>query len=127
MKQGGFMVTKSINGPCLLGHNYLEFGITLSPKQYQNIKRKLEILEKKCPANSKLDLSFEKREESYIARITINAFSESFHSKRIAHSPYQAYLLIEKDIEDQILDWKRRRFSAQLEKTINSSINKEVS
>lgn len=93
------------------------FGIELNQNQYQNIKKGVDQLKEKCPSHCSFKLEFEKRSSCYIGKINIKSLSENFYSKKIAHNPYQAYLMLEEDIEQQLLNWKRRRFSSKLEKS----------
>ena len=95
------------------------FSIELNQTQYQKIKKKVDLLKEKCPSQCSFKLEFEKRSSCYVGEITINSFSENFYSKKVAHNPYQTYLMLEEDIEQQLLEWKRRRFSANLEKSFN--------
>ena len=95
------------------------FGIPMSLSKYQKIRKKLNLLEDRCPSECSLNLSFERKESSYVGVLSIRSFSENFYSRKIGHCPYQSYTLLEEDIDQQLLEWKRRRFSTSVEKTIN--------
>lgn len=94
-----------------------EFGISMEPTIYLTIKRRLEELLERAPAHCSLSLTFEKRASSIRGRLALQSLNEKFISTKVAHDPFQAFLLIEEDIDRQILSWKRKRFS---EKLLNS-------
>lgn len=97
------------------------FGTQLDANVNQRIKEKLELLREKCPSQCALTLIFDKREENYVGRLEVKSFSECFSSKKIAYDPYITYLLLEEDIESQLLEWKRKRFSKKLEDSLKRS------
>jgi hypothetical protein len=117
-KQGGIMLRKrdlAISNEDQVTY----FGIPMSLSEYQKIRRKLNLLEDRCPSQCSIKLSFEKRKSSYVGVLSIRSISENFYSRKIGHSPYQSYILLEEDIDQQLLEWKRRRFSSSVGKTIN--------
>lgn len=91
-----------------------DFGIQLNQKQYHRIKSRLERLMDRCPVNSHIDLKFKKHETNYIGQISIRSYSKNFHAKKVSHTPYQTLLLLEEAIDEQLLKWKRERFSNSL-------------
>lgn len=90
------------------------FGMSLNPNQELFLKRRLEELAEKSPSTAKLKLNLEKRESCIKGNLKISSFSENFFSEKIASDPLQTYLLLEEDIESQLLEWKRNRFSNSL-------------
>lgn len=88
------------------------FGIQLKLSEYQEIKKKLNLLKERCPSQCSINLSFQKMESSYVGVLSIRSISERFYSKKIGHGSYQSYLLLEEDIDHQLLEWKRKRFSS---------------
>lgn len=100
-------------------HQENHFGISMKQSEYQQIKKKLNFLEDRCPSQCSIKLSFERRKSSVVGVLSIRSISESFYSRKARHSPYQSYALLEEDIDQQLLEWKRRRFSSSVEKTIN--------
>ncbi|EQC47207.1 hypothetical protein [Bacteriovorax sp. Seq25_V] len=89
------------------------FGIELSQTQYQQIRKRMDILKEKCPAHCSIALNFVKRKSRYIGEIMVKSLTETFYSRKIAHNPYHCYLHMEADIEEQLMDWKKRRFNNQ--------------
>lgn len=86
-------------------------GIKLKQEQYRNLKKRVDLLKEKCPAQCSFNLKFQKRNSCFIGELIIKSFSENFYAKKIAHDPYQAYLMLEQDIEQQLMEWKKRRFN----------------
>lgn len=93
------------------------FGISMTQKDYLNIKSRLNLLKERCPSQCSFDLSFENRGESFIGTISIRSISEIFYSRKISTSPHRVYDLLEKDIDQQLQDWKKRRFRQSKYKT----------
>jgi hypothetical protein len=100
-------------------HQVNHFGISMQQSEYQQIKNKLSLLEDRCPSQCSIKLSFERHKSLVVGVLSIRSISESFYSRKAGHSPYQSYALLEKDIDQQLLEWKRRRFSSSVDKTIN--------
>ena len=97
-------------------HQKNYFGIPMKDSEYQQIQKKLNLLEERCPSQCFIKLNFERRESSVVGIISIRSISENFYSKKVSHSPYQTYGLLEEDIDQQLLEWKRRRFNSSVEK-----------
>lgn len=95
------------------------FGIPMNQPEYQQIKKRLSLLKDRCPLQCSIKLSFERRKSSVIGVLSIRSISENFYSRKVGHAPCQSYELLEEDIDQQLLEWKRRRFSSSVEKTIN--------
>ncbi|MFG1492770.1 hypothetical protein ACRXCV_05555 [Halobacteriovorax sp. GFR7] len=93
---------------------FYDFGIELGPKQYQKIRSRLDGLMDRCPIHSHFKLTFKKHETNYIGQLSIKSFTKNFHAKKVAHTPLQAFLLLEEAIDEQLLKWKRDRFSNSL-------------
>ncbi len=98
------------------------FGMSLDPNQELFLKRRLEELTEKCPSTSNLKLNLEKRESCIKGSLKINSFSENFFSEKVASGPLQTYLLLEEDIETQLLEWKRNRFSQSLFNQLSTKV-----
>ena len=98
------------------------FGMSLAPSLELYIKRRLDELREKCPSTANLKLNLEKRKSCIEGSLKVNSFSKNFFSEKVANNPLQTYLLLEEDIEAQLLEWKRNRFSNflfnQLTKTV---------
>ncbi|WP_412463269.1 hypothetical protein [Halobacteriovorax sp. RT-2-6] len=93
---------------------FSDFGIELTYKQHQKIKARLDRLMDRCPNHGHYQLEFKKHESNYIAQLSIKSYSKNFYAKKVAHTPYQAFLLLEEEIDEQLLKWKRERFSNSL-------------
>ncbi len=92
-----------------------DFGIKMDITQETKIQQKLERLREKCPPHSSIQLQFEKRRSSVVGVLTIKTLSREFKSRKIGNIPILVFTLLEDDINNQLLDWKRTRFSASLE------------
>ncbi|EPZ49639.1 hypothetical protein M902_0824 [Bacteriovorax sp. BAL6_X] len=97
---------------------FYDFGIELGPKQYQKIRSRLDGLMDRCPIHSHYKLTFKKHETNYIGQLSIKSFSKNFHAKKVAHTPLQVFLLLEEAIDEQLLKWKRDRFSNRLARNL---------
>lgn len=96
------------------------FGMSLPPETLLFLKRRIEDLAKRCPSSANISLNFEKRKSCIKGTLRVNRFSENFISSKVSPDPIQTYLLMQEDIEAQLLDWKRNRFSKSLFNSINS-------
>lgn len=95
------------------------FGMPLESYQEAYIKKRLYELQEKCPANSKVDLKLEKRKSCIKGTLRVQNFSDHFFSYKVASEPIQTFLLLEEDIEAQLLEWKRVRFSNSLHRQLS--------
>ena len=102
------------------------FGINLPPEQKLFINRHLDNLKELCPSSAKLQLSFETKNGQIKGKLKINSFSENFYSNKIATTPLEAFILLKEDIEAQLLDWKRKRFSTSLFNQFSPDIKKNI-
>lgn len=88
-----------------------KYGIILEKEVVEKIKKRLEELEEKAPSNSAIHLEFDRRAENIKGRLTIRSLHKTFKSEKIAFDPMIAFLLMIEDIEKQLLQWKKRRFT----------------
>ncbi|MEH0862391.1 MULTISPECIES: hypothetical protein [unclassified Halobacteriovorax] len=95
------------------------FGIELNQNQYQKIKQKLDRLMDRCPVSSSYKLDFKKHQTNYIGQLTIQSYGKKFYAKKVAHTPYLTFKLLEDEIDDQLLKWKRERFSNSLAQNLS--------
>ena len=102
------------------------FGMSLTPEQELFIKRRLEELREKCPSTANLNLKLEQRKSCIIGTLKVNSFSENFFSSKVASEPVQVFILLQEDIEAQLLDWKRNRFSNSLFSKISPNLGRDV-
>lgn len=98
-------------------------GIKIDQKVAQQMQRRLDTLSEKCPYPCDINLVFEKRESCFIGKLEIKAAALKICSRKISHIPYQVFSLLVDDIENQLLDWKRQRFSNELEMSLNPSFS----
>lgn len=91
-----------------------QFGILLTQKEEEFIKNRLELLKDICPSTSKLELIFKKKKTGIKGELKVSSYTDNFISNKKASSPTQTFLLLLEDIEEQLLDWKRKRFSQSL-------------
>ncbi len=94
--------------------NVNAYGVTMDQRDYCKIKSKLNLLKDRAPAQCSFDLLFENSKSSIVGTISIRSISENFYSTKVGHSPFQVYELLEKEIDQQLLEWKKRRFRQNL-------------
>lgn len=101
------------------------YGIPLTKKQSFFVRQNLENLKELSPSTSRLTLNFERDGGSYRGFLTIKSFEVSFFSSKRGSDPIATMLLLKDDIEAQLLEWKRTRFSQSLFKTISPGSNEK--
>jgi hypothetical protein len=99
------------------------FGIVLTETQRRFLQRRLEELQEKCPSNSTLKLNFEQRTSCVKGTLRVNGYSANFNSMKVATDPIQTFFLLKEDIEAQLLEWKRNRFSNSLYQYLSPSVH----
>ncbi len=87
------------------------FGIPICEFEYQQIKKKLDLLKERCPSQCSLNLSFKGNDSSYEGEISVKTASEHFYSRKRNSNLYSCYMLLEEEIDQQLLKWKRSRFN----------------
>ncbi len=104
------------------------YGVALAPEQEQFIEKQIEAISEKAPSNAAITLHFEKRKSCFKGTLKIDNLSQSFCSSKAAIEPIQTFLLLQEDIEHQLLNWKRQRFSDDLYKQLSkaTSPQKEI-
>lgn len=90
------------------------YGIELSKSQKNFIEQTLERLRDLSPSSSKLTLNFDKKESGLRGFLTIKSFEISFFSTSSGSDPVDIIMKLKEDLETQLLDWKRTRFSKSL-------------
>lgn len=96
-------------------------GLPNSGPECLGIRRRLELLKNKCPPDAKINLEFEKRKSSVVGKLMITAPPLRYCSKKVAHNSHQTYLLLEEDIEEQLLKWRRYQFSQNLARSLQTA------
>ena len=90
------------------------YGIPLTLEQTRNTEKILERLQDLSPSSSKIELKFKEHSQKIKGILTVKSYGTSFTSTKTAEDPESTLLLLKNDIEDQLLDWKRKRFSQSL-------------
>ena len=86
------------------------YGMPLSLNQKKFIERQLELLQEICPSSSRLDLTFSKTGSRVKGHLNVRSYQENFTSVQLGSDPIQAFFQLQKDLEKQLLDWKKGRF-----------------
>lgn len=109
-----------------------ELGMRLSPDQRGKIKTKLASLEARAPALAQTNLAFFKFGDEIKAHLSIISVAHNFRSLKTGTDPLLLYEELERDIDSQLLSWKKTRFkqnkegSVPLQALFNNGQNKEV-
>lgn len=98
------------------------FGISMKQSEYQEIIKNFNRLEERCPSQSFIKLHFEEQDSTVAGTLSVRSFSESFYSEMVGHNPYHCYKLLEEDIDQQLLEWKRRRFRSSIKKDFSEPL-----
>ncbi len=92
----------------------LDFGVPMPKKARVTLSRKLEILREKLPINSSIDLLFFHEGSKLRGSLKIKTLNRTFSAISFGNHPLSIYKNLEEDINQQILDWKRTRFSKEV-------------
>ncbi len=87
-----------------------EVGMKLIPDHYSKIREKLQSLELRAPAMSSIHLDFENMGETTKGTLSINGYGKTFKSTVTGENPLEIYCLLESNIDEQLLAWKKTRF-----------------
>lgn len=90
-----------------------EIGLKLKPSERFRIRKRLSLLEQKAPAFSTISLNYQQSEcedNEQTAELSIQGGGHKFQSRASGSSPLETYLKVEREIEEQLLTWKRERF-----------------
>lgn len=90
-----------------------EVGLKLIPEQNSKIRVKLESLEQRAPAISSINLKFTNEGEEIFGELTITGVGRKFYSGVRGQNPLKLYCLLEKEVDDQLNQWKKTRFLNQ--------------
>lgn len=88
--------------------------MALTEKQTEYLNSQISELSERAPSDSTIQLFFEKRKGCIKGVLEINAQHRRFSSSKAAPDPLQTFMLLIEDIDDQLLKWKRHRFSESL-------------
>ena len=96
------------------------YGIKLS--QYQKVKVEilLERIRDLSPSSSITTLRYDRNGEDLKGCLTVKSFGIKFQSQKTGQDPVEIMMLLKDDVEDQLLDWKRNRFSHSLFQKISA-------
>jgi hypothetical protein len=85
-------------------------GIILSSSDHLKIRRKLQALEFRAPAMSSIHFNLKKYEDKIEGTMLINSYIKNFNAHIHGDCPLSIYNELEKNIEYQLINWKRSRF-----------------
>lgn len=87
-----------------------EVGMTLTSEHRSKIKSRLQSLEARAPAISSIYLKFVTEEKEIKGQLSINGAGRKFISTIRGDNPWEIYKKLEKDIDSQLMRWKKTRF-----------------
>ncbi|MAZ47408.1 MAG: hypothetical protein CME65_02525 [Halobacteriovoraceae bacterium] len=90
------------------------YGIELSKDQKNFVEQTLERIRDLSPSSSKLTLNFDDNGSELSGFLAIKCFEISFFSSKSGSGPIDIMMKLKDDLETQLLDWKRTRFSSSL-------------
>lgn len=110
--QGGTMKTLSSYLDSHFKENFIihEVDLKLIPEQNSKIRAKLESLEQRAPVSSSINLKFTNEEKEIFGELTINGAGKEFYSGVRGKNPLKIYNLLEKEVDNQLIQWKKTRF-----------------
>lgn len=97
-----------------------EVGMKLLPEHHSKIRGRLESLENRAPAVSSTHLKFTTKENEIKGELSITGAGRNFRSEVRGENPWEIYKFLEKDIDKQLIRWKKTRF---LEKYVDLPIS----
>lgn len=87
-----------------------EVGLKLIPEHNSKIRDKLESLGQRAPAFSSINLKFTNEGEDILGELTIIGAEGKFYSELRGQNPLEIYYLLEREVNDQLIQWKKTRF-----------------
>ncbi len=88
-----------------------EVGIKLSSDQVFKIKQKLKTLEVRSPSYSTIKLNFTNIGSRIQGDLVINSAGKQFEANSLGDDPLEIYEELKLEIDQQIANWKKDRFS----------------
>ena len=86
-----------------------EVGMKLIPEHDSRIRLRLQSLESRAPAMSSINLTFLTERNHIKGKLSINGANREFYSESTGDNPWEIYLSLEAEIDNQLLEWKRTR------------------
>ena len=86
-----------------------EVGMKLIPEHHSKIRARLESLENRAPAVSSTRLKFTTEKNQILGELSITG-TRNFRSEVRGDNPWEIYKSLEKDIDKQLIRWKKTRF-----------------
>ncbi len=96
-------------------------GFQLSSSEEMFIKKELELLKDQVPTGSFIKLKLDKTDQVLKGTLSIKNFTFHFHTNQKASNISKLIKLLRNQINEQILDWKRTRFSNSLLKHLSGN------
>ena len=87
-----------------------EVGMKLIPEHHSKIRARLESLENRAPAVSSTHLKFTTEENQILGELSITGAGRNFRSEVRGENPWEIYKSLEKEIDKQLIRWKKTRF-----------------
>ncbi len=90
-----------------------EVGIKLQNQNLVKIRDKLQRLEARAPAYSTINLNFTNIGSYIQGNLDICSAGKKFYSTIQGKDPWEIYLKLESEIDQQLIQWKKNRFSKE--------------
>jgi hypothetical protein len=87
-----------------------EVGMKLIPEHQSKIWTRLQSLESRAPAISSTHLKFTNEGKQTKGELSIIGAGRKFRSEIRGENPWEVYKSLEKEIDKQLIQWKRTRF-----------------
>ena len=107
------------------GFKIKEIGIRLSKKQLSYLRMRLQVLVPKTPSCSFTTLTLSKFDHNIIGQIETSGLGQNFTSTAQGQNPEEVFKELEKDMNDQLLSWKKGRFLNRFQ-NVDFSLKEEV-
>lgn len=104
----------------------LEVGLRLIPEQRTKIRKMLQNLEAKSPTESYIKLLFKNQGEEITGTLSIISPDKIFKASASGSEPPDIYKSLDKEINQQLLQWKKHRFKTDLFGLFNSKIDDDL-
>ena len=101
----------------------LEYGVPLPKKVRTSIRRKLEFLQEALPVHSNIELRYLNKGGRFRGSLNIRTLHQNFSASAFGYDPLIVFENLKRDIEEQLLTWKRNRFITSSNITNNGFCN----
>ncbi|PIR35931.1 MAG: hypothetical protein COV37_05935 [Bdellovibrio sp. CG11_big_fil_rev_8_21_14_0_20_39_38] len=87
-----------------------EVGMKLTPEHQSKIRMRLQSLESRAPAISSIHLKFTNSTNLTHGELTIYGAGRRFFASINGENPWDIYKVLEREIDEQLIQWKKTRF-----------------